>query len=394
VRLGFVVQRYGPEIDGGAEVHCRAVAMRLAQRHQVRVLTTCARDYLTWANYFPAGSEEQDGLEVLRFPAARRRRVRWFNYLAKSLYARPHPIDAQWRWLVRQGPYTPRLLDHLLNRADDYDALVFFTYLYFPTAAGLGLVPRKSVLVPTAHDEPPLHLPIFRPLFHLPRCILYNTEAERKLVHRVLQNQATPSEVVGLGIDPPRGGDPEEFRRRHSLEGPFLLCLGRVDVMKGCRELFDHFLALIQEPGWQDLKLALVGRERMDIPRHPAIRRLGFVSEEDKASALRACWALVTPSPHESLSMVTMEAGLAGKPVLVNQDCEVLARHVEESGAGLAYRDYAGFRDALERLRARPEEARRMGELGREFVARRYGWDRVLDIYERVLDRTARGAGG
>ena len=108
--------------------------------------------------------------------------------------------------------------------------------------------------------------------------------------------------------------------------------------MKGADELVRPFQAAgAKSLNSRGLKLVLVGKERMEIPRHPAIKSLGFVSEEDKASALRAATALVTPSPYESLSMVTMEAGLCGKPVLVSQDCEVLARYVEESGAGLAY---------------------------------------------------------
>ena len=50
MRLCFVIQRYGAEVAGGAELHCRWLAARLARQHQVRVLTTCARDYIEWRN--------------------------------------------------------------------------------------------------------------------------------------------------------------------------------------------------------------------------------------------------------------------------------------------------------------------------------------------------------
>lgn len=389
MRLGLIVQRYGEGVDGGAEVHCRSVAERLAARHQVTVLTTCAQDYLSWANHFPPGAGELNGVEVLRFPVARRRRVRLFNFLAKRLYTQKHTIDAEWRWLVRQGPYVPEFINHLLANSGKYDALIFWTYLYFPTAAGLPLVSRKSILVPTAHDETPLYLSLFRPVFHLPRYILFNTEAERDLVHRVFNNQQVPHQVVGLGIDPPAQGDPQGFRERHGLEEPFLLYLGRIDVMKGADELFAHFARLAKEPEFSGLKLVLVGKERMEIPRHPAMKSLGFVSEEDKASALRAATALVTPSPYESLSMVTMEAGLCGKPVLVSKDCEVLARHVAESGAGLAYKGYDGFKQAVGRILGNPAEARAMGQKGREFVSQRFSWGPVLEIYEQVISEVA-----
>src|SRR6187397_1308998 len=50
VKLAFVVQRYGDQIAGGSEAHCRELARRLAPTHDVTVLTTCATDYVTWAN--------------------------------------------------------------------------------------------------------------------------------------------------------------------------------------------------------------------------------------------------------------------------------------------------------------------------------------------------------
>ena len=393
MRIGIVVQRYGEGVDGGAEVHCRRVAQRLAGRgHECTVLTTTAADHLTWANHFPAGTSELEGVKLRRFSVARRRWMRPFNLWARKVYRGGQPIDLQWRWLVRQGPYAPQLLQHLLDEADVYQAIVFFTYLYFPTAAGLPLVPRRALLVPTAHDEPTLYLPLFRPVFHMPRVILYNTEAERELVHRVQQNNQVPSRVVGLGIDPPAPGGEAEFCAKHGLEGDFLLYLGRIDVMKGCGDMFEQFKRLAAQPEYSGLKLVLVGRERMDIPRHPGILSLGFVSEAEKDAALNAATALVMPSPHESLSMVTLEAGLAGKPVLVNAQCEVLERYVAKAGAGLAYQGAGGLGEALGRLLEQPEEAAAMGRRGRDYVSRNYGWQRVLEVYEEELARVAEQA--
>jgi len=389
-----VVQRYGEGIDGGAEVHCRRVASRLAGRgHQVTVLTTTAADYLTWANHFPAGESELEGVALRRFPVARRRWVRPFNLWARKVYRGGQPLDVQWRWLVRQGPYTPALLQHLVEREADYQAIVFFTYLYFPTAAGLPLVPRRALLVPTAHDEPTLYLPLFRPLFHLPRVILYNTQAERELVQRVHHNDEVPSRVVGLGIDPPAPGGEAEFRARHGLTGDFLLYLGRVDVMKGCGEMLAQFQRLAAEPKFAGLKLVLAGRVRMELPRHPSIISLGFVREAERDAALRAATALVMPSPHESLSMVTLEASLAGRPVLVNAGCEVLARYVDQAQAGLAYQGYEELRAAVERLLAAPSEAADLGRRGAAYVAGHYGWEPVLAAYEEELARVAQQAG-
>ena len=73
MRLAFVVQRYGLDIAGGAEYHCRLVAQQLARHAQVEVLTTCAADYITWANHYPEGLEELEGVPVRRFRVKRPR---------------------------------------------------------------------------------------------------------------------------------------------------------------------------------------------------------------------------------------------------------------------------------------------------------------------------------
>lgn len=40
MKIAIVVQRYGADINGGAELHARYVAERLARYADVRVLTT------------------------------------------------------------------------------------------------------------------------------------------------------------------------------------------------------------------------------------------------------------------------------------------------------------------------------------------------------------------
>ena len=64
MRIAFIVQRYGTEILGGSEYHCRLIAERMAGQHEVEVLTTCAREYITWANDYPQGTEQINGVTV------------------------------------------------------------------------------------------------------------------------------------------------------------------------------------------------------------------------------------------------------------------------------------------------------------------------------------------
>ena len=92
-RLLFVVQRYGREVAGGAELLCREFATRLAARgHSVEVVTSCALNYVDWANHYPAGTAELDGVTVHRLPVAHQRDDRLFEALNTRVVWGQRPI--------------------------------------------------------------------------------------------------------------------------------------------------------------------------------------------------------------------------------------------------------------------------------------------------------------
>ena len=151
MRLAFIVQRYGTEILGGSEHACRLTAERLADHHQVDVLTTCARDYITWKNEYPEGADRIRGVTVRRFATSRTRDIEAFNKYSDWIFTHSHSRHDEIEWLKQQGPWSPGLIDYLERHHQNYDVLIFFTYLYAPTVMGLRVAPSKSLQIGRAH---------------------------------------------------------------------------------------------------------------------------------------------------------------------------------------------------------------------------------------------------
>lgn len=386
LRVALVVQRYGAGIDGGSETLCREIAERLASTFEVEVLTTTATDYLTWKNELPEGVEEVNGVPVRRFSVASRRWVRRFGRLSDHLYATEHSVEDEIDWMIRQGPRSLALLDHLKRERARFDAVVFFTYLYYTTWFGLPLVAEKSVLVPTVHDEPPARFEIFRALFRQPRAFVWNTPEERALATRLYEIPGR-GEVAGIGVAVPEV-DPAgaaAFRTEHGL-GEYVLYLGRIDVWKGVPALLDDFARYRAERGG-GVDLVLAGKAHLKLRSAPGVRLVGFLSEMDKQRALAAAAATIVPSAFESLSVVALESWAAGTPVVASAKSEAVAGQCARSGAGITYASYEEFRTALDRVRG--AEGRELGASGRSFVRDECSWDRVLGVYRRAIETAA-----
>jgi len=395
MRILFVVQRYGAQVPGGAELAAREFATRLALRgHATEVLTSCAVSYVDWANAYPPGTEELEGVLVHRLPVSEPREDRIFGPMhARVPFGRHRvPPFMQRDWMRVQGPNLPGLVPWLREHAASYDRIVFFTYLYFTASAGLpaaaGMVP--TVLHPTAHDEPPLYLSLFDITYRLPSALAFLTEEEADLVANRFHVRL-PSTVTGLGVEldvAVSAEDTAAFRAGVAGLGarPYLVYVGRVDPGKGSVELFDFFTAY-KRRNPSELALVVVGDPVEPLPLHPDIFITGYVAEATKRAAMGGSLALVQPSYFESFSLVLVEAWALAKPALVQGRCDVLDGHARRSGGGIPYRGFAEFEAALDLVRSDPTLAGALGRAGRRYVERRYDWERIIARYEVFLER-------
>src|SRR4029450_3880018 len=107
-------------------------------------------------------------------------------------------------------------------------------------------------------------------------------------------------------VNLPAGSGAVDVRSRFDLPPSFLLYVGRIDRNKGADTLFTYYRRL--EAEWSDAPpLILVGTAALEIPAHPKIRHLGYVSEDEKYALLERCDVLLMPSAYESLSVIALE---------------------------------------------------------------------------------------
>lgn len=383
MKLACVVQRYGPDITGGSEAHCRQLAERLAVHHDVDVLTTCAADYVHWRNTLTPGWSSVGSVRVHRFPVARPRDLHVLADLSERAFARRHTPEDERAWFVANGPESPALVDYLRAHGREYDLVLFWAFRYYHSIFGVPVAQDRAVLVPTAEEDAVLDFVTLGEFFRRPRGYIFLTEEERRMVTARAGGEVGPSVVIGTGLDPaaPASGSTLDPLR---LTDPFVVYVGRVDRNKGCETLVNHFIRYHDETD-SDVTLVLAGPVHVALPDHPRVRVLGFVRDEVREALFDRARALVMPSPYESLCMALLEAWNHGLPALVNARCSVLRGQVRRAGGGLHYGTYREFAAALSWLLDHPDEAGRFGRQGQAYVETEYRWPTVMARVEGLL---------
>jgi glycosyltransferase involved in cell wall biosynthesis len=397
VKLAVVVQRYGADINGGAELHARYVAEHLSQHAAVEVLTTCARDYVTWRDDYAPGIDTVNGVPVRRFHVDQPRDPHVFGRWSDRVFNHTHSYRDELEWLNAEGPKSSALLRHLRSVHADYDYVFFFSYRYYHSYHGVRALPSRAVLVPTAERDEAIGLAVSPRVFRSVRALMYNSPEEKRLIQTVSNNHDVPGVVVGIGSEIPIRTQPDRFRQKYGITSRFALYVGRIDQNKGCKELFSYFLSGLESLP-KGLDLVLIGKEMLPIPDHPRIHHLGFLDDQDKFDALAACDLLLMPSYFESLSMVALEAWALGKPVLANGQCEVLRGQCIRSQAGLYYENRAEFLETLRTLSDSRSLNAAFSANGRRFFQQQYSWpvieQKYLDILAQLKEEDARDGPG
>lgn len=384
-KIAIVNQRYGLEVNGGSEYYARQIAERLTAFYDVEVITSKAKDYKTWSNFYSNDVECINGVTVRRFTVEKERGLafRIVNRILRTLNF--HPQWFEKIWIEKQGPYCPKAVEYLEEQSKEYDAIIFITYLYYPTAIGLPKLHEKAIFVPTAHDEPFIYYSIYNEVFKKAQAIVYLTEEEKRFVHKRFNNEHIMHRIMGAGVDLPTDINQQRFREKYGIDGDFFIYVGRVDASKGC----DHMIQYFKEykcSSSSDVKLVIIGQVMMDIEPDPDIKVLGFVEEQDKFDGIQGAKALILPSEFESLSIAVLESLALGRPVIVNGKCEVLKAHCDKSQAGLAYQDKKTFIESLKFMLNETQAYEQMSLKAKKYIEKNYCWKTIIDQYCELIE--------
>jgi glycosyltransferase involved in cell wall biosynthesis len=202
-------------------------------------------------------------------------------------------------------------------------------------------------------------------------------------------------DVVPNGIDPDEyaGGDAAAFRRRLGLgDRRIVLFVGRLNAIKGPDLLLQAFRR--EADALADCSLVMVGPDGgMRASLEAQARVLGpgrvvftgWLGGRDKVDAYSAADLVVIPSRQEAMSLVALEAGACGKPVLMTDRCGFDAA-VSCGGARAVPPQADALARALSTMMASGQLAA-MGAALRAQVLTQYTWNAAVERYRAIFGR-------
>jgi len=206
--------------------------------------------------------------------------------------------------------------------------------------------------------------------------------------------------VIPNGIDPADypASDGKKFRTRYGIgDSPMILFLGRLNIIKGPDLLLEAFLRCSHNDCMKAYHLVFVGPDggmqnelKRKIELSDAKDRIhftGHIGGSEKADAYRAANLLVIPSRQEAMSIVVLEAGITGTPVLMTDQCGF--DNVASIAGGLVVTaSVEGLQKGLISMTREPARLQIMGKNLEAYTREYFLWDhaalRYVELFQRI----------
>ena len=187
------------------------------------------------------------------------------------------------------------------------------------------------------------------------------------------------------------------FRKKFDLVGKqYIFFIGRLNPIKGIDLLIDAFCQLKNR--LENYHLVIAGTDEgllKDLKRVVLLAGLiekvhfiGFIKGEEKRQAYKSADLLVIPSRQEAMSIVVLEAGVFGTPVLITDQCGFDEINVLECGLVVSA-DLVGLTNGLLAFVKSETKLSEEGSNLKSLVLTNYDWQQIvvkyLDLYEKVL---------
>lgn len=275
-----------------------------------------------------------------------------------------------------RGPWSSGLEGFIAENMEKYDLVITHNSVFRPAITAIEHARRcsvPSILIPHAHlDDDYYHFP------DVTGCALDASlvMAAPRAACQFFERKGCRVEYLPAGIDPDEifsEADRQAFKRLYPSDEPFVLVLGRKAGAKGYQKIIDAVEQLQSEA---KLNVVLIGPDDDGLPvEAPYASYLGRQPREVVRGALLSCVALVNMSDSESFGIVLLEAWMAGKPVIANEECAAF-HDMAVDGINALLVNAAGLKPALLRLLQEPELRMKLASEGAQQL-QHYHWSEI-----------------
>lgn len=412
LKIAFIVVRYGKEVNGGAEYHCRLLAEKMIKKYDIEIITTCVRNYVTGENFYTPGTEVDNGVVVRRFPVngtnnltaeeqrvihARSKPPRRLRHLLYKL-GLLSPLSrflCTWKWMLDRDIvkqrystfYSDDMINYIKENKENYDIFISITAEYAPFYYSAMNIGDKLISIPTLHLCRSSFRGSLAQAFSNTKFVGFNTVSEQKLAKKIFGADLKNNGIISVGIEPAAADDWNRVKRDFNLPDKYILFVGRLERSKIGKMMDYYELYRKKMAGREVLPLVAVGQVFDNSIVSPNVIYTGFVSEAQKRSIIQHAHIIINPSMYESLSLILLEALHDNIPVLVNGKCNVLKEHcIKSRNAVLYYTNKRNFIKNLTRIIYDEDTRKYMAEKGKEYLKDNYDWDIIMKNMENAIN--------